>query len=80
MIRVRDTDLEAARQVDDATQALVPTCAPGALPTDPKHLDALFVFCTSNWRTYAGEKPTGEKLVSLQRSDAMQRRAQGNGV
>lgn len=64
MIRVRDKDLEAVRQVDRAAQALVPACAPGALPTDPKHLDAMFAFCTSNWRAYAGEKPSGKKLVS----------------
>lgn len=65
MIRAQDNDVEASRQVDRATQALVPTCAPGTLPTDPKHLDVMFVFCTNNWRTYSGEKPRGDKLVSV---------------
>ena len=70
MIRVRDNeqDIEASRQVDRATQALVPSCAPGTLPTDPKHLNAMFVFCTNNWRTYSGEKPKGDKLVSMRRT------------
>lgn len=63
MIRVHDRDLEAARQVDAATQALVPALTPGTLPSDPKHLDTMFVFCTANWRAYPGEKPTGNKLV-----------------
>ncbi len=62
---IREQDVEASRQVDLATQALVPTCPPGALPTDAKHLETMFVFCTNNWRTYCGEKPTGDKLVSL---------------
>lgn len=67
MIRVRDNeqDVEASRQVDRATQALVPSCASGTLPTDPKHLNIMFVFCTNNWRTYSGEKPRGDKLVSI---------------
>lgn len=64
MIRVRDNDPEAARQVDSAVQRLVPACAPGTLPTDPKHLDVMFVLCTNNWRTYSGEKPKGDTLVS----------------
>lgn len=67
MIRVHDRNLEAARQVDAATQDLVPTCAPGTLPTDSKHLEAMFVFCTNNWRTYSGEKPTGKKLASIRK-------------
>lgn len=64
MIRVRDRDVQAVRQVDDATRALVPACSLGTLPSDPKHIDTLFSFCTNNWRTYRGKKPTGDKLVS----------------
>ncbi|CAN0071018.1 unnamed protein product [Ectocarpus sp. 4 AP-2014] len=60
-----DLDVEAWRQVDRATQALVPACEPGTLPTDPKHLDAMFVFATNNWRTHHGEKPTGNKLARI---------------
>jgi len=62
---ITEQDVEALKQVDLATQALVPTCPPGALPTDSKHLENMFVFCTNNWRTYPGEKPKGDKLVSL---------------
>lgn len=64
MIRVHERDLQATKQVDGATRALVPVSgALGKLPTDPKHLETMFIFCTNNWRTYSGEKPTGDKLV-----------------
>lgn len=72
MIRVHDRNLEAARHVDEATHALVPeTGAPETLPTDPKHLETMFVFCSNNWRTYTGDKPTGDKLVRAVHSSNM---------
>lgn len=66
MIRVGkgENDIEASQHVERATQALVPYFAPGTLPTDPKHVEVMFVSSTNNWRTYAGEKPRGDRLVS----------------
>lgn len=64
MIRVHDRGLQEKNHVDGATRALVQVSgAMGTLPTDPKQLETMFIFCTNNWRTYSGEKPTGEKLV-----------------
>lgn len=64
MIGIRDRDQEAAERVENAAHALLPLPGDGsALPTDPKHLETMFTFCTNNWRTFLGEKPTGDKLV-----------------
>lgn len=64
MSHPQDRDVAAARKVDLATRTLVPTCEPGSLPSDPKYLETMFIFCTNNWRTYPGERPSGRELVS----------------
>lgn len=64
MISIRDRDQEATERVENAAHALLPLSGHGsALPTDPKHLETMFTFCTTNWRTFLGEKPSGDKLV-----------------
>lgn len=68
MIKARKTNVEASWNDDRVDQALVINLANGTLPTDPKHLEVMFLFCTNNWRTYSGEKPQGDKLVSLSQS------------